>query len=252
MKWKLSQSVDVFLSMIWSHTPAKNIPISQKSRNVPVQYPTIHHSEQKCAHFCSELGIVGYETGALWDLWIWSIVHMVRALLCFVAFLLLIGFIDILSGYLTGDEAVVRLPVRHRHYSDIMRAISPGYRLFAQPFVQAQIKENIKALRHWPLWGESTGDRWIPFTKGQLRWKCFHLIASSWRKRWWYGWCEMCINRLMNICCLSSLVSSSDRGKCGLAKTVSGKLLNYMFFNETLNVASDKSIVIRLCESVRN
>ena len=28
--------------------------------------------------------------------------------------------------------------------------------LFAQPFVQAQIKENIKALRHWPLWGEFT------------------------------------------------------------------------------------------------
>ena len=26
-------------------------------------------------------------------------------------------------------------------------------------------KENIKAPRHWPLWGESTGDRWIPLTK---------------------------------------------------------------------------------------
>ena len=26
-------------------------------------------------------------------------------------------------------------------------------RLFAQPFVQAQIKENIKDSRHWPLWG---------------------------------------------------------------------------------------------------
>ena len=34
-------------------------------------------------------------------------------------------------------------------------------------FVQAQIEENIKAPRHWPLWGESTGDRWIPRTKGQ-------------------------------------------------------------------------------------
>ena len=27
--------------------------------------------------------------------------------------------------------------------------------------------ENIKALRHWTLWGEFTGDRWIPRTKGQ-------------------------------------------------------------------------------------
>ena len=34
-------------------------------------------------------------------------------------------------------------------------------------FIQAQIKENIKAPRHWPLWGEFTGDRWIPRTKGQ-------------------------------------------------------------------------------------
>ena len=32
---------------------------------------------------------------------------------------------------------------------------------------KAQIKENIKAPRHWPLWGEFIGDRWIPRTKGQ-------------------------------------------------------------------------------------
>ena len=32
---------------------------------------------------------------------------------------------------------------------------------------KAQIKENIKAPRHWPLWGKFTGDRWIPRTKGQ-------------------------------------------------------------------------------------
>ena len=35
------------------------------------------------------------------------------------------------------------------------------------PFIQAQIKENIKAPRHLPLWVEFTGDRWIPCTKGQ-------------------------------------------------------------------------------------
>ena len=33
--------------------------------------------------------------------------------------------------------------------------------------IQAQIQENIKALRHWPLCGEFTGDRWIPRTNGQ-------------------------------------------------------------------------------------
>ena len=47
------------------------------------------------------------------------------------------------------------------------RLKSPTSRLCTQPFVQTQIKENIKAPRHWPLWGEFTGDRWIPRTKGQ-------------------------------------------------------------------------------------
>ena len=28
-------------------------------------------------------------------------------------------------------------------------------------------QKNIKGPRHWPLWGESTGHRWIPLTKGQ-------------------------------------------------------------------------------------
>ena len=36
-----------------------------------------------------------------------------------------------------------------------------------QVFVQVQIKENIKAPRHWPLLGETSGDRWISLTKGQ-------------------------------------------------------------------------------------
>ena len=32
---------------------------------------------------------------------------------------------------------------------------------------KAQIKENIQAPRHWPLWGEFIGDQWIPHTKDQ-------------------------------------------------------------------------------------
>ena len=32
---------------------------------------------------------------------------------------------------------------------------------------RAQIKENTKAPRHWPLCVEFTGDRWIPRTNGQ-------------------------------------------------------------------------------------
>ena len=71
---------------------------------------------------------------------------------------------------MNGKEAISPV-VDQFHYSDvIMRAMvlkSPASRLVIQPFVQAQIKENTKAPRHWPLWGESTGDRWIPLTKGQ-------------------------------------------------------------------------------------
>ena len=51
-------------------------------------------------------------------------------------------------------------------------------RLLAPPFVQVLSKENIKALRHWPLYRESTGDRWIPLTKGQYSGKYFHLMTS--------------------------------------------------------------------------
>ena len=38
------------------------------------------------------------------------------------------------------------------------RLKSPASRLFTQSFIQTQIKENTKAPRHWPLWGEFTGE----------------------------------------------------------------------------------------------
>ena len=59
------------------------------------------------------------------------------------------------------------------------RLKSPASRLSTQPFIQAQINENTKAPRHSPSCGEFTGDRWIPHTKGQKRWKCFHLMTST-------------------------------------------------------------------------
>ena len=46
------------------------------------------------------------------------------------------------------------------------RLRSPASRLFTQPFIRAQIKDNIKAPRHWPLSGDFTGDRWIPRRNG--------------------------------------------------------------------------------------
>ena len=47
------------------------------------------------------------------------------------------------------------------------RLKSPASPLLTQPFIQAQIKENIKAPRHWPLCGEFTSGRWIPRQNGQ-------------------------------------------------------------------------------------
>ena len=47
------------------------------------------------------------------------------------------------------------------------RLKSPASRLFTQPIIETQIKENIKAPRHWPLGGEFTGDRLIPRTSDQ-------------------------------------------------------------------------------------
>ena len=43
----------------------------------------------------------------------------------------------------------------------------PTSRVFTQPFIQTQIKENVKAPGHWPLCGEFTGHRSIPRTNGQ-------------------------------------------------------------------------------------
>ena len=56
---------------------------------------------------------------------------------------------------------------------------------------KAQIKENIKIPRHWPLCGEFTGGRWIPRTNGQWRgnvsiwWRHHELNTKDW-STWWY------------------------------------------------------------------
>ena len=49
----------------------------------------------------------------------------------------------------------------------MMHLKSPALQLFAEPFIQVQIKENINAARHWPLCGEFPSDQWIPCTNGQ-------------------------------------------------------------------------------------
>ena len=61
----------------------------------------------------------------------------------------------------------------HAHYCDVIKGRDcvsnhqPHHCLLNRLFIQAQIKENIKAPRDWPLCGEFTGDRWITRTNGQ-------------------------------------------------------------------------------------
>ena len=64
------------IPMSWRHHIIR-IDLIHKSQNVPVPYPTMLYSEQKCEHFCSEWSIVGYGTNASWDL---SIAHNERTI----------------------------------------------------------------------------------------------------------------------------------------------------------------------------
>ena len=78
----------------------------------------------------------------------------------------------------TSQTVWMPASLQWRHYErDLASHITS--RLFTQPFIQAQIEENIKDPRHWPLWGEFTSDQWIPCTKYQWHEKCFHLMTSS-------------------------------------------------------------------------
>ena len=48
-----------------------------------------------------------------------------------------------------------------------------------QQHVQASAKENIKWSHHWLFVRGTTGDRWIPLTKGRWCGKRFHVMTSS-------------------------------------------------------------------------
>ena len=60
----------------------------------------------------------------------------------------------------------------YAHYNDVMDerdcvSNHQPHDCLLNHLFKSQIKENIKASRHWFLWGEFTGDRWIPRTKDQ-------------------------------------------------------------------------------------
>ena len=66
----------------------------------------------------------------------------------------------------TGGVGVQKL-----HYDDVIM-ITMASQITSLTIVYSTVysgtdEKNIKSPRHWPLWGEFTGDRWIARTKGQ-------------------------------------------------------------------------------------
>ena len=63
----------------------------------------------------------------------------------------------------TWREEVSRYLIFSEHYSDVIMITMASQ--ITSLTIEVQIKENIKAPRHWPLCGEFIGDRWSPRTK---------------------------------------------------------------------------------------
>ena len=71
------------------------------------------------------------------------------------------------------------LPLQWRHNECDGISNHQSHNCLLDHLFKAQIKENIKAPRLWPLRGEFTGDLLIPCTKRQQLGKSFHLMTSS-------------------------------------------------------------------------
>ena len=56
--------------------------------------------------------------------------------------------------------SLIALQWHHNEHDDVSN--HQPHRCLLKRLFKAQIKENIKAPRHWPLWGEFTSGRWIP------------------------------------------------------------------------------------------
>ena len=106
-----------------------------------------------CISVCMLINMWLHLVGRLyWDLYSYAVYHLPLdvAVMLFILF----SMLPIYHWYITMTSQWARWHLK-----------SPALGLFTQPFIQAQIEENIKAPRHWPLWREFTGDRWIPTQK---------------------------------------------------------------------------------------
>ena len=88
-----------------------------------------------------------------------------------------------------GMSFVSSLQWRHNE-RDVVSNIQPHDCLLKRLF-RCKSK-NIKALRHWPLCGEFTGDRWIPRTKGPVTQKMFPFDDIIMSKSDHSSWISVC------------------------------------------------------------
>ena len=101
MIFSLSFSFKHCSVLIWislKFVPKCLIEQLHKSQNAAVPYPTMLHSEQKWAHFCSEWSIVGYGTDVFWDLWIRSIENKS-------------SLVQVMAGHCTGNKQLQKLMI---------------------------------------------------------------------------------------------------------------------------------------------
>ena len=92
---------------------------------------------------------------------------------------------NITTDHSYGMWASLKNKIQSRHYCDvIMSAMAPQkhrrLNCLLNRFFRRRSKKTSKLHITGFLWGESTGHRWIPLRKCQLRGKCFHLMTSSW------------------------------------------------------------------------
>ena len=96
--WTTVPGKDCCLELVSSLTPELGIYVSlnrpqiHKSHNASLSYPTMHHSEQKCTHFCYDWCIVVYGTGATFLFWM---VHCGIWDRCIVVFVRLVYWVVI-------------------------------------------------------------------------------------------------------------------------------------------------------------
>ena len=150
-----------------SNLPSSKIPTCTCSISHNSISHISHNSEQKCAYICSEWSVVDYGIGACWN---WRTRPV-------------------------GNNCIT-LQWRHDD-CDGVSSHQPYYCLFSR-LLKVHIKENIKAPRHWPLWGEFTGD------KGPVAWKIFpfnDVIMSMILVIWWIplaNWTDITITKKLS------------------------------------------------------